>query len=118
MTSDNTGLNIGSLQAFTGEFEETGSIEEAFRAAGLSGKADYRHPGGDTPYDDNGGGDIGCAVKQLPSRLVFQAAEVAARLNPINAPVVGRSAAVDDVLPTPLAAAVATLKYWGPTPRS
>jgi hypothetical protein len=39
-------------------------------------------------------------------------------VNPTNAPVVGRSAAVDDgVLPTPLAAAVVTSKYWGPTPR-
>jgi hypothetical protein len=62
--------------------------------------------------------DVGCAVRQLPSRLQFRAAEVAARLNPVNAPVVGLSAAVDgSIFPTPLAAAVVTSKYWGPNPR-
>lgn len=61
---------------------------------------------------------VGCSVKQLPARLQFQGAEVAARINPVNAPVIGLSIAVaEGVLPTPLAAAVATAKYWGPTPR-
>jgi hypothetical protein len=62
--------------------------------------------------------ELGCAVKQLPARLLFRAAEVAAQLNPVNAPVMGPSTAVPEgVLPTPLAAAVVTAKYWGPTPR-
>jgi len=61
---------------------------------------------------------VGCAVRQLPARLQFRAAEIAAQINPVNAPVIGLSAAVSEgVLPTPLAAAVATAKYWGPTPR-
>src|SRR5688500_7717128 len=51
--------------------------------------------------------DLGCVVKQLPTRLIFKAAEVAARINPVNAPVVGLSTAVEEgVLPTALAAAV------------
>jgi hypothetical protein len=62
--------------------------------------------------------DIGCAVKQLPERLLFRGAEVAARINPVNAPVVGLSTAVPEgVLPTALEAAVVTAKYWGPNPR-
>jgi hypothetical protein len=62
--------------------------------------------------------DIGCAVKQVPERLLFKAAEVATRINPVNAPVFGRTNAVaEGVLPTVLAAAVVIGKYWGPTPR-
>lgn len=61
---------------------------------------------------------IGCGVRQLPKRLLVKAAEVAARLNPPNAPVFGFTAAVSGgVLRSPLAAAVATAKYWGPKPR-
>ena len=61
---------------------------------------------------------VGCAIKQLPARLLFRSAEIAARINPVNAPVVGMSRAVPEgVLPTPLAAAVVTAKYWGPSPR-
>ncbi|HYR29165.1 MAG TPA: peptidase M12 [Thermoanaerobaculia bacterium] len=67
----------------------------------------------------SGGGDEpSCTIKQLPERLQFKAAAVAATINPVNEPVIGRSAAVSEgVLPTPLAIAVATAKYWGPTPR-
>lgn len=62
--------------------------------------------------------DVGCTIKQLPARLAFRSAEVAARLNPVNAPVYGVTAAVEGgALPTPLAAAVVTSKYWGPNPR-
>lgn len=59
-----------------------------------------------------------CTIKQVPERLLFKAAAIAATINPVNEPVVGRSAAVSEgVLPSPLAIAVATAKYWGPTPR-
>jgi hypothetical protein len=61
--------------------------------------------------------EVGCGVKQLPERLLFKAAEVAAGINPVNAPVIGRSAALAEGAPTPLFAAVVTSKYWGPTPR-
>lgn len=118
MTKRNTGLSIGSLHAFPGEFEELASIDEAYRGASRGGAADSRKFADNPPYDDSGGKDTGCSVKQLPARLVYQAAELAARLNPANAPVIGRSAAVGDgALPTPLAAAVVTSKYWGPAPR-
>lgn len=73
----------------------------------------------------NNGGDgysstaeIGCGVKQLPERLLFKAAEVAARINPVNAPGFGRTAAVEEGIPSsPLFAAVVTSKYWGAQPR-
>jgi hypothetical protein len=61
---------------------------------------------------------IGCSVRQLPTRLLFKSAEVAVRLNPPNAPAFGYTAAVaGGVFRSPLAAAVATAKYWGPKPR-
>ncbi len=76
-------------------------------------------------YQDEGsarssgaGEEPSCTIKQLPERLLFKAAAVAATLNPVNEPVIGRSVAVSEgVLPSPLAIAVATAKYWGPTPR-
>ncbi|MBV9497378.1 MAG: peptidase M12 [Acidobacteria bacterium] len=62
--------------------------------------------------------DIGCAVKQLPHRMVYRSAEVAARVNPANGPVVGPAGVLgEEGLPSVLAAAVVTSKYWGPTPR-
>ncbi|RKG79312.1 peptidase M12 [Corallococcus exercitus] len=64
-------------------------------------------------------GEPGCSVKQLPGRLLLRAAELASRLNPVNEPVFGRMAAMAEgaLLPTPLAAAIVTGKYWGPKPR-
>ncbi|HYC59377.1 MAG TPA: M12 family metallopeptidase [Thermoanaerobaculia bacterium] len=61
----------------------------------------------------------GCTIKQLPERLQFKAAAVAAMINPVNEPAFGHTAVVSEgVLPTPLAIAVATAKYWGATPRT
>lgn len=60
----------------------------------------------------------GCSVKQLPGRLQYRAAEVAHIVNPVNSPNFGRTISVaSGVLPTPLAAAVVTSRYWGPKPR-
>ena len=69
---------------------------------------------------EGGSGDEpSCTIKQLPARLQFKAAAVAAMINPVNEPVFGRTAdASEGVLPTPLAIAVATAKYWGPRPRT
>jgi hypothetical protein len=76
-------------------------------------------------YDDAGTTEGGsddepsCTIKQLPSRLQFKAAAVAAMINPVNEPMFGPTAAVSEgVLPSPLAIAVATAKYWGPSPRT
>ena len=78
-------------------------------AAGIDGK----------PYTSATGGsyDIGCIVRQLPSRLLERAAEVAACVNPVNAPAVGGRAEIPGVI-SPLMIAVVTSKYWGPTPRT
>ncbi|HEV7763529.1 MAG TPA: M12 family metallopeptidase [Thermoanaerobaculia bacterium] len=69
--------------------------------------------------DEGSGDEPSCAIKQLPSRLQFKAAEVASLINPVNEPSFGLTAAVSEgVLPTPLAIAVATAKYWGARPRT
>jgi hypothetical protein len=65
------------------------------------------------------GEEPSCTIKQLPTRLQFKAAAVAAMINPVNEPAFGRTAAVSEgVLPSPLAIAVATAKYWGVKPRT
>lgn len=75
----------------------------------------------DMTHNSDGGvfaAETGCGVKQLPARLLFKAAEVATRINPVNGPGVGRSiVGIGGAMPTPLAAAVVTAKYWGPAPR-
>ena len=62
--------------------------------------------------------DIACSIRQLPSHLAFKSAELAAFVNPVNAPAVGVTALDNPALPTPLAAAVVTSKYWGPAART
>jgi hypothetical protein len=57
---------------------------------------------------------IGCQIKPLPHRLTEQAAQVATKINPVNAPmrqpVRGLAAAM---VPDPLSIAVLTSRYWG-----
>jgi hypothetical protein len=76
----------------------------------------------DARYTDDRGtsdGEPSCTIKQLPLRLQVKAAAVASMINPVNAPVFGQTAAVSEgVLPSPLAIAVATAKYWGTTSRT
>ncbi|MGE3663989.1 MAG: M12 family metallopeptidase [Pseudonocardia sp.] len=60
--------------------------------------------------------DFGCVVKRLPARLAARAARHAIETFPLNAP----SAAVlagANAGPVPLAIAVDTQRWWGPTPR-
>jgi hypothetical protein len=63
--------------------------------------------------------DIGCVPKQLPKRLLIQAAQTATRINPANGlnlvamASLGSSSGVMD----PLRIAVLTAKYWGPKAR-
>ncbi|RKH65881.1 M12 family metallopeptidase [Corallococcus llansteffanensis] len=60
----------------------------------------------------------GCTLKVLPKRLVVKAAEVARKINPVNAPVPGPLAAMGVQLPLdPLRIALLTSKYWGPATR-
>jgi hypothetical protein len=60
-----------------------------------------------------------CTPRALPKRLLVKAAETAARINPVNAPVLGPIAevAADFQVAEPLRIALITSKYWGPTPR-
>lgn len=58
----------------------------------------------------------GCRVKALPARLQEKAAQVAARINPVNSPLrelLPRSVLVD----SPLRLTLLTAKYWGSAPR-
>jgi len=58
----------------------------------------------------------GCQIKTLPSRLHQKAAELAARINPVNAPLHElRPAGVQVDRPEHLT--LLTSKYWGPSPR-
>ena len=76
----------------------------------------------DDDPDDGGSADDtpGCVIKTLPSRLLVKAAEVAAKINPANAPgrapMAGMAEGVE--MPSPLELAVMTSKYWGPSPRT
>ncbi|WP_199732666.1 MULTISPECIES: M12 family metallopeptidase [Corallococcus] len=60
----------------------------------------------------------GCTLKVLPGRLLVRAAEVARKINPVNAPLPGLVAALGSDLPlTPMRIALLTSKYWGPATR-
>ncbi len=64
---------------------------------------------------------IACVPKALPGRLLIRAAEIARRINPVNAPL--RAAPIAGLArglrpSDPLRIAVETAKYWGPAPRT
>lgn len=112
MTTRTKGFNINAYTSSTSDEPLAADRDYGFAEAGPTEVAGEETPDSSSKYY------VGCAVKQLPKRLQFRAAEVAAYINPVNAPVIGLSTVVSEgVLPTPLAAAVATAKYWGPTPR-
>jgi hypothetical protein len=74
-------------------------------------------------HEHEGGGDSGeplcCIPKSLPDRLQVKAAAVAAKINPVNSPLLtafGRMVAEFQVL-EPQRIAVLTSKYWGAKPR-
>lgn len=56
--------------------------------------------------------EAGCVIPALPSRLAERAAEVAAAVNPVNAPLT-QSPVADDGAPAVSELAVLTSKYWG-----
>ena len=59
-----------------------------------------------------------CTPKLLPRRLLVQAADMAVKINPVNAPVFGPLAAIGADLELDVQRiAVITRKYWGPSPR-
>lgn len=76
-------------------------------------------------YNYNGGGNVNnntpdCVIRTLPKHLLVKAAEVATRINPVNAPVFGPVAEVAKALGVSSVqlAVVVIGKYWGPTPRT
>jgi len=67
---------------------------------------------GEDTNNSNGEGSPGCRIKALPARLQERAAQVAAQINPVNAPLyelLGNDVLVD----SPLRLTLATQKYWG-----
>jgi hypothetical protein len=78
---------------------------------------------GDEPRDHQGNGQgtqpvITCTPKALPARLQKTAADLARRVNPANAPLIGASAGLFGGAPLdPMQISVLTSKFWGPTPR-
>lgn len=55
----------------------------------------------------------GCYIKALPARLYEKAAQVAARINPVNSPLFEPLPGVD----SPMRLTLLTAKSWGPSPR-
>ena len=59
-----------------------------------------------------------CTIKSLPDRLSVPAAQTAVKVNPVNAPAFAASSMLAANVPLePMAIAVMTSKYWGPTAR-
>jgi hypothetical protein len=64
--------------------------------------------------------EFGCIVKTLPRTVLVKAARTAREINPMNAPIMGPTAAVRGKFHLPddaLRIAVVTSKYWGPKAR-
>ncbi|MFC7738193.1 hypothetical protein ACFQX4_20735 [Roseomonas sp. GCM10028921] len=103
-------------------------LREIARLAGeaADGHAHHRHRDDNDDHSPGAADEVaarsaqlGCTPKQLPLRLVEQAARTAVRINPVNQPLLGAMAAFGlngDVM-TPQRIAVLTSKYWGPKPR-
>ncbi|MGX1162108.1 astacin (peptidase family M12A) [Arthrobacter sp. SLBN-100] len=72
----------------------------------------------DQQSESNGqvGSAAGCRIMPLPQRLWGKGAEVAARINPVNAPLQepqGSYPSIDE----PMRLTLTTSKYWGPRPK-
>jgi Astacin (Peptidase family M12A) len=64
--------------------------------------------------------EFGCIIRSLPKAVLLKAARTARGINPVNAPVMGPTAAVSGKFRMPddaLRIAVVTSKYWGPKAR-
>jgi hypothetical protein len=70
------------------------------------------------PDDVSQEGNVGCTIKSLPQRLLEKAAENAVKINPVNAPVIGRIAELAvDFVSAPQFLTLLVGKYWGPRSR-
>jgi hypothetical protein len=78
--------------------------------------------GAQAPSSDGGDGSAafdagaGCRIMPVPPRLQQDAADLAARINPVNAPL--REVAGGALPASPLSITLTTTKYWGPTPKT
>ena len=63
------------------------------------------------------GAMYGCRIMSLPPRLHDRAAEVATRINPVNAPLREQPAGAVTLAP-PMRLTLVTSKYWGPLPHT
>jgi hypothetical protein len=103
-------------------------LEEALRqiariAGEVTGNGSTAPPAPATVPSADGDGDggeapgAGCRIMALPSRLRERAAQLATRVNPVNAPLLEPAIAADGIPPAPLSATITTGKYWGPKPK-
>src|SRR5258705_1111771 len=84
---------------------------------GNDDNSEHEH-GHSSTSQDGSPDDCACTIKSLPQRLLVEAAHTARRMNPVNAPAFLPSAFLPANAPLePLAIAVMTSKYWGPSPR-
>lgn len=81
--------------------------ETASRGTEYSGSGDEE---GSHSADDS---FPGCYIKALPARLYEKAAQVAARINPVNSPLIEPLPGVD----SPMRLTIYTAKSWGTSPR-
>ena len=97
--------------------DESRFLEALRDIARLAGQAVGEHTTSQDGADAALDVDAGCRVMPLPSRLNEKAAEVAARENPVNAPLQELVALGDGVL-MPQRLTFYTAKYWGPKPKT
>jgi hypothetical protein len=60
----------------------------------------------------------GCRIMPVPPRLLQDAAALAMRLNPVNAPLAELAAPIDGVPADPQSLTLLTTKYWGPSAKT
>lgn len=70
------------------------------------------------PKGDDGAFEAVCVPRVLSKKLLIAAADVAIKINPVNAPHAGPMMAMGDTAMDPMFIAVLTSKYWSPQPRT
>jgi len=89
------------------------ALRDIARIAGEAVGGNGSSPDGVDAFDAG----AGCRVMPLPRRLQAEAAEVAAKENPVNAPLRELVAGGDGLPDAPQRATLLTSKYWGPKPK-
>jgi hypothetical protein len=96
-------------------------FEQALRTiARIAGELSGARPPVPSGGDSADGADVtaGCCIMALPARLQQRAAELAVRLNPVNAPPHSLSLADDGAAGRQVLPFRNTTRYWGPRPRT